>query len=266
MLRSLLAPRLIASHLLVLAVMAGCVLAGSWQWDRLQQARAANDLAETRMEAEPIDLVDLTGTGVDVEELEYRRVTATGTFRPDEEVLQRNRSHRGNQGLHVLTPLELTDGTPVLVRRGWVPNGIDEPPVTEAPPPEGRVEVTGILELSVSPSGFGATDPQEGELERVFHADVGRLDRQVAGELFPMVLRLANPSPPAGELPLVADRPELDEANHLSYAVQWYSFAVLAAITYGLWLVRRRRRPGAETGTASETGDAERPDATLPRA
>lgn len=266
MLRSLLAPRMLASHLLVLAVMAGCVLAGSWQWDRLQSARAANDLAEARMQAEPVDLAELDGDGLDTDALEHRRVTATGTFRPAEEVLQRNRGHQGNQGLHVLTPLELADGTPVLVRRGWVPTGLDGPPVAEAPPPEGPVEVTGLLERSVSPSGFGAQDPEDGELEQVFHADVGRLDRQVDGELFPMVVRLFEPAPSDGELPLPVGPPELDEANHFSYAIQWYSFALLAGITYAVWLVRRQRgsqggAPGAPTLQATGAGHA---DATLP--
>lgn len=242
MLRELFSPRLIASHLLVLAVAAGCVGAGLWQWDRLQQVREHNALAERRMAAEPLRLADLVGTSPDTEALEFRRVTATGTFRPDEEVVQRNRSYRGNQGLYVLTPLELDDGTPVLVQRGWVPGDFDEPPLEQAPPPSGRVEVTGLLESSADQPGFGATDPEQGTLRRVFHADTDRLDRQVDGELFPMVLRLQEPAPADGELPLPVGDPELDEANHFSYALQWYSFALLALITYGAWLVRRLRR------------------------
>ena len=31
--------------------------------------------------------------------------------------------------------------------------------------------------------------------------------------------------------------------NHLSYAVQWFSFAAILAIIYGLWM-RRRLAPG----------------------
>ena len=253
MLRELLTLRMIASHLLVLAVAAGCVVAGLWQWDRLQQVREHNALTEQRMAAEPVTLDELAGGEVDVAELEYRRVEAAGTFRPDEEVVQRNRSHQGNQGLHVLTPLELDDGTPVLVLRGWVPAGFDEPPVEQAPPPSGRVAVTGLLEPSVAQPGFGARDPEQGTLRRVFHADTDRLDRQIEGELFPMVLRMQEPAPPDGELPLPVGDPELDEANHLSYAVQWFSFALLALITYSVWLVRRLRHRG-EGDDGSTTG------------
>lgn len=241
---------MLVSHLLVLAVAAGCVTAGMWQWDRLEQAREVNALAAERMGAAPLDLAELTAPDAapDLAELEHRRVEATGTFRPEEEVLQRNRQEPvGNQGMHVLTPLELDDGTPVLVRRGWVPRGLDEPPVTEAAPPEGRVRVTGLLELPVGQPSFGARDPDDGHLERVFHADTARLDRQVEGSLFPMVVRLDEPVPGAGELPMAPGAPELDEANHFSYAMQWFSFAALAVITYAVWLVRRLRR-GTDDG------------------
>lgn len=260
MLRELLGPRLILSHLLVLVVAAGCVAAGLWQWDRLQQVRDHNALTEQRMAAEPLELEDLVDGRLDTEALEYRRVEASGTFRPGEEVVQRNRSHQGNQGLHVLTPLELEDGTPVLVLRGWVPLGLDEPPLEQASPPPGRVAVTGLLEPSVPQPTFGARDPEEGTLEQVFHADTERLDRQVEGELFPMVLRMQEPPPGDGQLPLRVGDPELDEANHLSYAVQWFSFALLALVTYAVWLVRRLRRAGPDEPradgprTSSEAG------------
>ena len=256
MLRTLLAPRMLLSHLLVLVVAAGCVVAGSWQWERLQEAREHNALAEERMAAEPVALEELAAGTVDADELEHRRVHATGTFRPHEEVVQRNQSHHGNQGLFVLTPFELDDGTPVLVNRGWVPTDLDEPPLEEAPPPEGEVEITGLLQPSVGQPGFGATDPEEGRLERIFHADTERLDQQVEGPLFPMVLRMQDPAPPDGDLPLVLGDPQLDEANHLSYALQWFSFAALALLTYGVWLVRRLRGGGTPIAPAVAPTDA----------
>jgi surfeit locus 1 family protein len=255
MLRTLVSPRLLLSHLLVLVVVVGCVGAALWQWDRLGQARENNERLEARLRAEPLDVASLDGlrTGaLDPEELEFRRVEATGTFRPEEEVLQRNQSHRQTQGLHVLTPFELDDGGVVLVRRGWVPSDLDEPPVGQAPPPGGEVRVEGVLELSVDQPGVGARDPDEGHLERVFHSDVQRIDRQVEGELLPMVLRLEEVSGETADLPLVLDEPIIDEGSHLSYTLQWLSFALIALITYGLWLRKRLRRD--EAGTPGLSG------------
>jgi surfeit locus 1 family protein len=257
MLRDLLRPTAILTHLLVLAVAVVCVAFGNWQFGRLAEVRANNQLLAERLDQPPADLAQLAGAGSatpDEQALEFRRVEVAGVYRPDEEVLQRNRDHQGQQGFHLLTPLELSDGGVVLVRRGWVPAQLSEPPVTEASPPDGTVTVTGVLERPVEQPSFGASDPEEGVLERVFHTDTARLARQIDGSLFPMVLRLETQQPPLpdvpGELPVAIPRPELDEANHLSYGVQWYSFAALAVIIYGAWLWTNHRR--RTTGTTPE--------------
>ncbi len=251
MLRDLIRPRAIVSHLLVLGVAVGCVWLGQWQLDRLATVRESNQRLEARLAAPPVHLATLVAEGGDVDDraYEFRRVELRGTFRTGEELLQRNREHRSQTGFHVLTPLELADGRLVLVRRGWVPSQLSEPPVAEASPPDGEVVVEGVLERPVSQPSFGARDPAEGRLKRVFHADTARIDEQVAGELFPMVVRLERQDPPTeGPWPAVLDRPERSEANHLSYAVQWHSFAVLALITYAAWLRQRHRRGATGEG------------------
>lgn len=245
MLRLLTRPFAIVSHLLVLTVIVACVLLGQWQFARLTEVRAVNSRLAERLALEPLELTDIGSQGapIDDDALEFRRVAVEGTFRPDQEVLQRNREHQGQAGFHLLTPLEFDSGQVVLVRRGWVPSAHDEPPVTEAPPPTGTVRVTGYLERSVSQPGFGARDPDDGQLERVFHADVTRLDRQVDGALFPMVVAATETDPPTPQqFPLPIGDPELDEGNHLSYALQWYSFSVLALISYVAWWRTRIRR------------------------
>lgn len=244
---------MLATHLAVLAVAVTCVALGQWQLDRLAAVRASNALLTERAALEVTDLADLlaglpdgSGRAAAVAELEFRRVRATGTFRPDEEVLHRNRSLDGRQGFHVLTPLALDQGPVVLVVRGWVPADRAEPPVADAPPPAGRVSVVGILEASTPQPRFGARDPDEGRLARVFHADVDRLAGQVSGGLAPIVLRELAPTDtaaPIGRLPIPLGPPELSEANHRSYAVQWHVFAVLALLAHGAWLRTRWPRP-----------------------
>jgi len=135
-----------------------------------------------------------------------------------------------------------------------VPASLDQPPVAEAAPPAGVVDVVGVLERPVPQPGFGPQDPAEGRLDRVFHTDTARLAQQVDGELFPMVLRidteLDNPS--EDQLPFPAGPPELDEGSHLSYTVQWHIFAVLALVTYVAWWWRRLQRD-------DEVGEEDRP-------
>lgn len=240
--RRLLRPRALVSHVLVLTVVATLLGLGQWQVRRLAEVRASNALLAERLVAAPTDLLTLLATGPDPAALEFRRVEVTGTFRPDQEVLQRNRVHTGLTGLDVLTPLDLGDGRTLLVRRGWVPSELDTPPVAAAAPPPGAVRVAGVLEASVDQPAFGARDPEDGRLARVFHPDTSRLDRQMDGRLLPVVLRLTAPGPvtPAG-LPRLPEAPTLDEGSHRSYAVQWHLFAALAAIAYAAWWRRRLR-------------------------
>ncbi|MFA9445922.1 SURF1 family protein [Egicoccus sp. AB-alg6-2] len=252
--RFLLRPAALLSHALVLFVAVACVALGQWQLDRLAQVRANNALLEQRLEGDAVDLASLVDERpVDEEGLEYRRVTARGTYRPAQEVLQRGAQHDNQQGFSVLTPFELEDGGVVLVRRGFVPVAFDEPPVAEAAPPDGVVEIAGLLERPVPQPAVGPQDPAEGELARVFHTDTARLDRQVEGELYPMVLRVQTDAAVTYDtLPVPPGPPVLDERNHFSYAMQWFSFSVLALVTYGAWLWQRAKGRDDERGAAAQ--------------
>ncbi|MCC5947179.1 MAG: SURF1 family protein [Nitriliruptoraceae bacterium] len=266
MLPRLLRPKALLSHVLVVAVAGVCVWLGTWQLDRLDERRAENALAEDRMTDAPVPLQDLVDPddpgGVDLDTVEFRRVTVTGTFRADEEVLRRGQQHQGQSGFHVLTPLDLGDDRTLLVLRGFAPAQlVDEPGEARIAPADGEVTLTGVLEAPVGQPTTGPQDPVEGELTRVFHTDTARLDGQMSGTLLPLVFRVdPDPDAPFDQLPVAVAR-DLDERNHLSYAVQWFSFAVLAAITYVAWGVTRLRRdPADERGRRPDDPDPDDPD------
>jgi len=258
--RTLLSPRMLLSHVLVTAVVVGLVSLGLWQLRRWDDVRALNGRLEERLATAPVPFADLpdpdVGDTAGTSSLEFRQVTATGTYATDEEVLQRGGTLGGQSGYHVLTPLVLGDGTALLVRRGWVPFALDTPPVPEAAPPSGEVTVTGWLERpGVQPSGFGQKDPETGALERVFHADPLRLDDQVTADLRAMVLHLEAQSPTQeADLPVPAPRPEFSAGTHLSYAVQWFAFAAIAATVYVLWLRKRSDRQVSRVEAPVQSG------------
>lgn len=259
--RQLLTPRFIVLHVLVLAVVVVLVQLGTWQLARHEEASQLVQAQEQRFEqpAEPVTEV-LTGlTLADTEQLaerEFRQVAATGTWRTADEVLQRGRSLQGRSGFHVLTPLDLDDGRTVVVRRGWVPFDNDLlPPVADAAPPDGTVTVQGYLERSIpQPTGpLSQRDPAEGELDIVFNADLGRLGDQLGGDVLPMLVHMEGQVPPqVGQLPVTVPRPAPDRGPHLSYAIQWFSFAAIGIGMYGLWL--RRRASGDERAVSADVG------------
>lgn len=257
--RLLLSPRMVLLHLLVLAVVLVLARLGMWQLDRhdqavqRSQARALNEAAGLDEVGRILDGVDLADTAA-IATAEWRSATASGTYRPDDEVLQRGRSLGGQTGFDVLTPLDLDDGRTLLVRRGWVPFDNDlRPPVSDAAPPTGTVQVLGALERSIPQptGGIAQRDPDEGDLDIVFNADLERLDAQLGGDVLPMILRLESQAPPqSGDLPRPQPVPPPDNGPHLNYAIQWFSFATIAAGMYALWLRRRVRGDERAVSTA----------------
>lgn len=240
--RSLLAPRRLAAHLLVLTVVAALVSLGFWQVDRLGQVRATNQRLEERLAAPVLDFAEIADAGPDAAaELEYRQVEVTGTFVTSDEVLLRSRANRERNGFHVVTPLQTAPGQAVVINRGWVPIELDTPGGSEFTPPEGEVTVRGVLRRTVDQPGFGAKDPPTGRLERMFHADVSRIGQQTGDALFAMIIDLEEPQPAAGGLPIPLERPSFEEGSHLSYAFQWFAFALIALVTYASFVGKRLR-------------------------
>jgi surfeit locus 1 family protein len=253
-------PKWIVGHLLAVAVVVTFSQFGLWQLRRHAEHVAATDVATLRWAAEPTDLdaaleaaASEAAAGAEpATALLDRRVTVAGTFEPEDEVLRRPVSRDGSPGYHVVTPLRLEDdpgGRRLWVERGWVPEAWNGVPVDRAPPPAGRVEVTGWLRPTLAPptgwvAAIAPRDPPTGRLQVVAYLDPERLGGQVAGPLVPAALSLEAMSPPApGEWPLPPERPQATAGPHLGYAVQWFSFALVTLIGY-VALVRRVARDG----------------------
>lgn len=249
---------------------------GFWQLRRLDEKRDLNARVDAR-QAQPVEpvaeIVD-PGAAVDDPEVvraEHRTASARGTYLPDSVVVV-NRSYNGAAGGWVLTPLDLGDGTAVVVNRGFI--GFDRSGDLVAPdPPRGTVEVTGLVRLTQRRGSIGPTDPAEGVLSQLARADLERYQRQVEVDLLPVYLQLVTSDPAevtAGDGPVLVplDPPEPGEGPHLGYALQWFTFSTIAVVGYPLILrrvaqqeARERRRAEAAGGP----GDADRTPDELAR-
>lgn len=239
--RWLLTPRWIIAHVVVLILAVVFVNLGFWQLSRLGERRLSNTVGEARFESEPTDVSALVqAAGGDLDSLEYRRATATGVFRPEDEVLIRSQVYQGVAGFHVITPLVGEDGSALLVDRGWIPLVLDQVPVTEAPPPEGTVVVEGWVRLTQLRGALGPRDPDTGRLVTMSRVDIDRIEQQVPYELDSVYLSLLGAD--NDDLPVTAPPPSFDEeGSHLAYAIQWFSFALIGLVGY-FFLIRRSAR------------------------
>lgn len=233
----LLSPRWIAGHLLAAVGVVTFVALGFWQLRRLDDRRAFNEAVEVALSQPAVDLDTALQEGS-----EYRRIRVEGSFDSGHEMLVL-RSRDGVSGHHVLTPLVVDGGRALLVDRGWVPIEVAATPVSDAPPPAGRVVVEGLL----WPAQTGSVPAELPTVARRIDPDIvgPHLDAEVVSGAY---LVLESPSPEG--FPLPAERPDLDEGPHLSYAVQWFLFAAVVVVGYPILLRRAasKRGPGRSPG------------------
>lgn len=235
MYRFLLRPKWIGFHLLVIVGIVTMVNLGFWQLRRLDERRDFNATVEARYDAPPVPLDELLTPDVEPDELEWRPVTASGTYLPDEAFTVVNRSQNGLAGRNIVVPLELDDGRILLVNRGFVPLEVDEIPDV----PAVDVDVAGHLRTSQERGLGQLSDPAEGDLTEAQRVDIERLAPQLPGPVVPVYVDLIGSQPSeAGDLPQPVAAPELTERNHLSYAMQWFIFSISVAVG---WVLAVRR-------------------------
>ena len=127
-----------------------CTGLGFWQVYRLYWKRDLIDQMQERLQLAPIRLD--TSIRTDLSQYEHRRVTLSGQFLHEFEMLvgPRNKGGPGRPGFFVYTPLLLDDDSIVIVNRGWVPKAYASRESRiqlnkEQAMPEGRVHVHGML-------------------------------------------------------------------------------------------------------------------------
>jgi surfeit locus 1 family protein len=212
---------------------------GRWQWHRAQQKQALATGFEAGSRA-----VEELGARTTAELPRYAQVRLTGSYDGAHQFLLDNMSHDGQPGYEVLTPLRLADGRTVIVNRGWVPLTASRRQL-----PDVALEVAAphtlmgrLDELPVAGIALGHVPPTAGAPWPMLTSfpTMGDLSAALGQPLQSRQL-LLDPGQPDGFL---RDwHPSgLGPTRHLSYAIQWWAFGVLAVVLYGYMNWRRSPR------------------------
>jgi cytochrome oxidase assembly protein ShyY1 len=239
----LLRPKWIAFHLLVVVSVVSMLWLAFWQLDRLDDRRTFNALVAEQIDRPPSSLASLLEeAGDDPESIEWRQAIVAGSYLP-EQILWFNRSQDGLAGDNVLSALVTTDGTTVIVNRGFVPLGVDLPA-----PPQTDVELLTRVRVPTERQRGQLTDANaSGEpVTEVRRVDLDEIAGQLPGSVAPVYLDLVDARPAIGPAdPSPVPGPALDEGPHLSYAAQWFIFATCVLIGWVIAIrrsIRSRRR------------------------
>jgi surfeit locus 1 family protein len=226
-----------------LVLVAALAALGTWQMQRRAWKHDLVARVEARIHAEPVEAPGpATWDGLTPEADAYRRVRATGRLRHESETLVQAVTDLG-AGFWVMTPLERTDGTTLLVNRGFVPTDRRDPATRSEGQGAGPVTLTGLLRLSEPGGAFLRTN--DAGARRWYSRDVAAIAqaRGLARAAPYFIDADATPNPggwPVGGLTIVSF-PD----NHLVYAITWYVLALMvaAALAYTLRDARRAGRP-----------------------
>jgi surfeit locus 1 family protein len=218
------------------AFIALTIALGAWQTrraeEKLEAGRRVDEMARAPALQVPATRIEPAG-------VERRRVAARGTFVARGTFFLDNKTMRGVAGYHVVTPLRLDgSGASVLVNRGWIAAG-ERSRLPEVPTPEGVQTIEGV---AVVPSSRFLELGPESESGRVReNLVVSREEKRLGLSLQPFVIEQTSD---AGDgLVRAWERPDTGVDRHRSYALQWYSFAALAAVLYVILGFRRADNP-----------------------
>jgi surfeit locus 1 family protein len=220
------------------------IAAGQWQWNKAQIKNARQHELDTRSTQAPLAMPT---TLVDAMALRDRTILARGRYEPERQILIDNRSHRGQAGYHVITPLHLAGSeTRLLVNRGWVPAPASHQVLPQLTTPAGIVDIRGTAVVPAS-RFFTLGEDRQGrgeEWQAVWqNLDMRAYEKALGLPLQPVVVELDARSP-AGGFVRQWRRPDERVYINLGYALQWWAFA---ATTVALWLWHSWRRPASES-------------------
>ena len=240
-----------------------------WQLGKNTKRTEFNDRLKAAMEQAPVPVSEVLPKDPEkpVEEAqEWRHVTLQGKLLPQQEVLLRNRPVESAPAYQVITPFEATDGTTVLVNRGWVPaEGGENRPELIAKAPDGEMELSGYVRLGEGKNDRGVIDAEGRKqttsvsAEQIGAAtgltlahDYVQLDEQSTEAI-------ADRAGDEGVAPHPIPLPKIESGPYLSYGIQWIAFGIIAPILLGWFIwseIKERRREQLENEQLATAGAA----------
>jgi cytochrome oxidase assembly protein ShyY1 len=235
----------------VVLLACACYALGRWQFHRLHEREAYNVQVRHNLHATPVPVGDVLAVGRPVSpQDEWRRVTATGTYLPNQSVVIRYQTRNGQSGVDIVTPLRTDRGPAVLIDRGWMQtDNVGASRVNAPAPPTGRVIVRGWVRVDATGGSATVTDRSARAISSV---DIAKT---VNVPVYGGFVDAEHEIPPAAKRLVPAELPDLGNGPHFFYGLQWWFFGVLAVFGFFYFAYDERKKGPPEEPTPGPPSD-----------
>jgi len=231
-------PGLITS-LVALVALPTFIWLGFWQLERTAEMQGMQQQFEQRVDLPTLRLGPKARAHDD---LEYRRVFVRGRWDAEHQILIDNKTHQGQAGYYVITPLKMTGSDQyILINRGWLPAGNSRTELPEIDVIDRQVTVHGVLHKSRRDIYMISDKNRDisGWPARYQWLDIDEFARETKFKVYPFVV-LMDADAPYGYSrqwkPL-----NVDSDKNTRYAMLWFSFAILLVIIYFVVNIKKHK-------------------------
>lgn len=233
-----------------IALFIGFISLGTWQVQRRAWKLDLMERVDQRVHSAPVPApAPPQWPQITAASHEYLPVTVQGVWLDQQSVLSKALTEAG-AGFWVMTPLQLADGSQVLVNRGFTPEKMRAQwlqQIAQTGASAGPVTVIGLLRISEPGGGFlRHNDAATGQW---FSRDVTAMAQsmgltQAAPYFIDQGVPAGNPAYVRNEAGTDVLRPGMTviqfSNSHLVYALTWYGLA--AMVLFAAWMVVRHER------------------------
>jgi len=271
----LLSRRWLGIAVLAVLVAAVCVLLGTWQLSRHEYRAEQIALVAANAEQAPVPITDLLSSPSEPlpADDEWRSVAVTGSYVGTPVALpQRGIEDAAADHALALLAVDLPDGGTWLlaVDRGWYPTDAFIDPGDRLELPEGEVSLVVRLRPAEPASDRVAITGQVFRIAPAQVADAAAPGADLAGSLVTGAYgSLVSETPTTANPPTPLPIPAPNYRSNLSYAFQWWTFALMALVGLGVMARRERAALDHDAGAPAPTprlrrrSDAEAEDAEI---
>jgi len=199
---------------------------GFWQIHRADEKKKMLAAESSRAKQKPV-----RWTTNQKPPLQYERVTIEGTYLPQVFLLD-NQHHQHQFGYDVLSPVQLSDDSIIMVDRGWVPGEMTRQVFPDIQIPQGKVQLQGSVYFPAKNQWVLGPALEEKQNKIII---LERLDEQLIHQIlqkavYPFIIRLDRFDAHGfvREWEIVSMPPQ----RHLAYALQWFAMALVILILF----------------------------------